>query len=258
MQIIVVSDFQKAMERAKEILYEKVDKKTVLFLSGGATPKSLYTGLAKDRIIHPAAVGMIDERYGEKWHEQSNELMIQETGLLDYLSSRNIPFYPILQGHPELDLGSLKKMPKHLSTSLKVKVRHDNLRQKTAEEYDKTTRDLFFHFRKSVAIMGIGVDGHISSIAPNRKDFTNPMFDETNKQVFVGEFNDIKSSYQERIGMTFAGLALIDFFIILAFGKEKKKALEQMFAPGPLEEIPARFFVQHAFKNSIILTDQQV
>lgn len=250
MQIIVVSDFQKAMERAKEILYEKVDKKTVLFLSGGATPKSLYTGLAKDGIIHPAAVGMIDERYGEKWHEQSNELMIQETGLLDYLSSRNIPFYPVLQGHPELDSGSLKKMPKQ--------VRHDNLRQKTAENYDKTTRDLFFHFRKSIAIMGIGVDGHISSIAPNRKDFTNPMFYETNKQVFVGEFNDTKSSYQERIGMTFAGLALIDFFIILAFGKEKKKALEQMFMPGSLEEIPARFFVQHAFKNSIILTDQQV
>lgn len=232
MQILIISDFHTAIERAKEILQEKVDKKTVLFLSGGATPKSLYASLAKDQLIHPAVVGMVDERYGKRWHEKSNELMIQETGFLDYLDRKKIPFYPILKNN--------------LS------------RESASQAYDKTTRDLFFHFRRSVAIMGIGADGHTSSIIPNRKDFVDPLFDEGAKQLFVGDYNDSKSAYQERIGMTFAGLSLIDEFLVLAFGKEKKRALEKMFEQGSLEEIPARFFVQHAFKNTTILTDQQV
>lgn len=232
MQIVVISDFQKAIEKAKEILYSKVDRKTVLFLSGGSTPKSLYASLTKDAIIHPAAVGMIDERFGKKFHEKSNEAMIQETGFLDYLKKRDIPFYPI--------------------------IKRSNSRKKTAGNYDKTTRDLFFHFPKSIAIMGIGIDGHTSSLAPNRKDFTNPMFAEGKQQLFVGEFNDTKSEYKERIGMTFAGISLIDYFIVFVFGKEKKKALQKMFEVGPLEEVPGRFFVQQAFDKTVIITDQQV
>ncbi|HSD98103.1 MAG TPA: 6-phosphogluconolactonase [Patescibacteria group bacterium] len=232
MKILQISDFHNAVEKAKDILYEKVDRKTVLFLSGGATPKSLYTQLANEKIIHPAAVGLIDERYGKKFHEKSNELMIKETGFLHYLSSATIPFYPILN--------------KNFS------------REKTAKAYDKTTRDLFFHFPKSVAIMGVGADGHTSSIIPNRKDFIDPMFAEGKKQLFVGELNDTKSDYKERIGMTFAGLSLIDYFIVLLFGKEKKKALQKMFDEGSLEEIPARFFTQQASNNTIIITDQEI
>lgn len=231
MKILVISDFEKAKEKAKELLYEKVDKKTVLFLSGGTTPKSLYASLAKDAIIRPAAVGLVDERFGKKLHKQSNELMIQETGFLDYLSSQNIPFYPIIQ--------------KGLT------------RKEASEKYDQTTRDLFFHFPKSVAVMGIGTDGHISSLAPNRKDFTNPMFAE-GRQLFVGHFNDTKSAYKERIGMTFAGLSLIDFFLVLAFGKEKQKPLQEMLNQGSMEEVPARFFAQQASQNTVIITDQQV
>ncbi len=232
MQIIVATDFQKAVEKAKEILYEKVDRKTVLFLSGGATPKSLYTSLSKDTIIRPAAVGMIDERYGKKLHEKSNELMVQESGFLDYLKSKKVPFYPIL--------------------------RNNLSRENASKAYDQTTRDLFFHFHKSVAIMGIGADGHTSSIIPNRKDFIDPLFEEGRQQLFVGDFNDTKSEYKERIGMTFAGLSLIDYFLVFVFGKEKKKALQQMFTQGSLEEVPARFFLQQAPNNTIIITDQQV
>lgn len=232
MQIFVISDFQQAIEKTKEILYEKVDRKTVLFLSGGATPKSLYASLAHDKIIRPAAVGMIDERFGKKLHESSNERMMEDTGFLGYLEKQRIPFYPIIT--------------RKLS------------RKKTAEEYDKITRDLFFHFQKSIAIMGIGTDSHTAGIIPNRKDFIDPLFDEGKKQLFVGEYNDEKSDYKERVSMTFAGLSLIDYFIILAFGKEKKKALQAMFTQGPLEEVPSRFFMQQAPNNTIIITDQQV
>lgn len=232
MQIVVTENEERGLQKAKEILYEKVDKRTVLFLSGGNTPKPLYELLAKEKIIKPVAVGMIDERYGKKMHAKSNEKMIQETGFLEYLRKHAIPFYPMLQD--DLDL------------------------EETARGYDQVTRDLFFKFPRSVAVMGIGTDGHIASIIPNRKDFTNPMFEEARQHQFVGELNDEKSDYKERVGMTFAGLSLIDYFVVLAFGKEKKKALKEMSSGGYPEEVPARFFPQEASEKTIIITDQKM
>lgn len=232
MQIVVVENPEKGIQKAKEILYEKVDKRTVLFLSGGSTPKALYEVLSKDKIIRPAAVGMVDERYGERFHSTSNELMIRETGFLAYLKNQGIPFYPILQKKKTLE--------------------------ETMLDYDQITRDLFFKFPRSVAVMGVGKDGHTSSIIPNRKGFTNPMFEEANQHQFVGSFDDSKSDYKERVGMTFAGLALIDFFIVLIFGKDKKKTLLKILENGSLEEIPARFFPQDASEKTLVITDQKV
>lgn len=232
MQIVVVENQEKGIQKAKEILYEKVDKRTVLFLSGGNTPKPLYAMMAKEKVIKPAAVGMIDERYGTPMHETSNERMIQETGFLTYLKRHAIPFYPLL----------------HKGLSLKD----------TAREYDQISRDLFFKFPKSIAVMGIGKDGHTSSIAPNRKGFINPMFEEASQHQFVGELSDPKSDYKDRVGMTFAGLSLIDFFVILAFGKDKKKALKEMLDGGYLEDVPARFFPQDASEKSLVITDQKL
>lgn len=97
MQIVVVDSIEQGIERAKEVIYREVDSKTALFLSGGKTPKSLYTRLAQEKILKPASVGLIDERYGVKMHEDSNERMVEESGLLSYLSKINVPFYPILQ-----------------------------------------------------------------------------------------------------------------------------------------------------------------
>ncbi len=232
MQIVVVENREKGIQRAKEILYEKVDKRTVLFLSGGSTPESLYELLAKEKVIKPVAVGMIDERYGKPFHETSNELMMQETGFLDYLKRYAIPFYPIL----------------HKNVGL----------EETAREYDQTSRDLFFKFPRSIAVMGIGADGHTASIIPNRKGFINPMFEEARQHQFVGEFSDPKSEYKERVGMTFAGLALIDYFVVLVFGKDKKKALKAMLSGGYLEDVPARFFPQEVSEKTVIITDQKI
>ncbi len=42
MQIVIARSIQNGIEIAKEELYKRVDNKTVLFLSGGKTPKPLY------------------------------------------------------------------------------------------------------------------------------------------------------------------------------------------------------------------------
>lgn len=226
-----VSDPNAGVELAKEILYKIVDKKTVLYLSGGSL-KTLYEVLAQEEIVTPGAVGLVDERYGDPLHSNSNQLMVKESGFARYLEMRDIPFYPILKGKP---------------------------REETAVDYDDKTRELNAVFPKSVGLLGIGPDGHTSSLAPNRPDFINPMFDPKRKHLLVSEFDDPKSHYKERVGMTFLGLEMLDFLLVAAFGSAKQKPLQLMFSEGSEKEIPARFFKRPEIaKKTILITDQRV
>jgi 6-phosphogluconolactonase/glucosamine-6-phosphate isomerase/deaminase len=233
MQIIITDNKEKGIERAKEEIYNRVDNKTVLFLSGGTTPKLLYELFVKESILFPAEAAMIDERYGKPFHQNSNQKMIADTGLLQYFSDHNIPFHTIL------------------SAGLS--------REKTAKAYDGIVRNIFFHFTKSVGILGIGKDGHTAGIAPNRKDFINPLFKEKRRHTFVDEFNDTNGSFKERITLTFAGLSLLDFIIVLVFGKDKKEALTKACMQGSLEDVPARFFISaEMVKKTLFITDQKI
>lgn len=231
---------------AKTVLYEIVTGKTALYLSGGKTPKILYEELAQEEQIRPAVVGIVDERFGKKFHGNSNEKMIRETGLQRYLEILDIPFYPILQNES---------------------------REQTAENYDEKVRHLTATFPQSIAILGIGTDGHTSSIAPNRNSstalpdgrkgseqkFINPMFDRTRSHLFVSEFDDPKSFYGERVGMTFLGLSMLDLLLVLIFGDDKSEAMELLFESGSEEEIPARFFKRPEIAaKTLFITDQSV
>lgn len=220
-----VSDSGAGIELAAEILHKIVDGKSVLYLSGGSL-KTLYEKLAKEEILAPGAVGLIDERYGPPFHNNSNQLMVRDSGFLRYLEIRDIPFYPILIDKP---------------------------REETAESYDGKIRELNAVFPKSIGLLGIGPDGHTSSLAPNRHDFKNPMFDPARKHLLVSEFDDQKSHYKERVGMTFLGLAMLDVLIVPVFGENKKEALNAMFEEGSEYEIPARFFKRPDIAKKILL-----
>ena len=224
----------------REILYKTVDKKTVLYLSGGRTPKDLYRNLAADKKLSPGALALIDERYGSKMHNNSNEKMIQEAGLLPYAKEQQIPFYAILQ-EEQLDLAT------------------------TADNYDMTLRYLLNGFPKSMGILGIGSDGHTAGIAGNRQEalgeegFQNPLFTDEFKNNFVGSFSDLQGPFKERVTMTFLGLSMLDFYLVLFFGEDKKNALKQVFSEGTEEDVPARFFKRPDIaKRTLFITDQKV
>ncbi|MDQ5901276.1 MAG: 6-phosphogluconolactonase [Patescibacteria group bacterium] len=240
--VIRVPLIYEGFKLTKEILQVIADRKTVLYLSGGRTPKGLYENLAQDQKLFPGALALIDERYGSKFHNNSNEKMIKDTGLLPMLSEKGVPFYPILlEEQKDLD--------------------------QTAKNYDMTLKYLFAGFPKSVGILGIGLDGHTAGIAGNRKGstastieaFENPLFTTVHPGSLVGSFSDLKGPFKERITMTFMGLSMLDLFIVLVFGEDKKNALELVFSDGPEEEVPGRFFRRPEIaRRTIFITDQKV
>ena len=52
-----VADAEKGFDLATEILYKLVDRKSVLYLSGGRTPKEFYARLANEEKLMPGAAG---------------------------------------------------------------------------------------------------------------------------------------------------------------------------------------------------------
>lgn len=234
--VVQVEDAPAGFILAKELIYTIGDKKTVLFLSGGKTPKQLYASLGSEAKLSVGAVGLIDERYGEKMHEQSNELMISESGLLNYMASQNIPFYPILQKDTSLS--------------------------QTALKYDETVRFLYNGFAKSIGVLGIGLDGHTAGLPANASLWQAGIARESKTKMVIS-YDDKDGFYKKRITMTFLGLSLLDFNLVLVFGEEKKKALENMLAEDPPaggeEEIPARFFKRPEIgQKTLVITDQKV
>ncbi len=228
MNFKIVNNQDEGLEFAKNFLYKNVDEKTILFLSGGKTPKNLYLSLSQEKKIKPGAVALADERYAREMHVDSNEKMIYDTGLLSYFKSKNIPFYRIL--------GNGKSI------------------EKLADSYDKTIRILFSNFPKSVGILGIGLDGHTAGLPVGRKELG-----EKEKTSYVTSFNNFPGEIKERITMTFLGLSQLKILMVLVFGEDKREALELFLRDGSKEEIPARFFKEeNILQKTIIVTDQKL
>lgn len=231
--LVNVFNSSQGIDLAETILEKVIDKKTLLLLSGGRTPKELYKALAKHEQLIPGAVGMIDERYGKKLHQNSNETMMRDGGLLRYLAIKDIPFYPILAND-------------------------DASCMQVATDYDMKLRELQQIYPKTVGILGIGLDGHTAGIPARTPEVHLVDSELEEKTRFVASYNDTSGKYGERVTMTFLGLSYIDTFIVLVFGQDKYDALQKVFSSGLEDEIPGRFFLRPEIAhNTLIITDQR-
>lgn len=236
--VIETPTVQKANESIAEILGKYSDSKTVLFLSGGATPKKLYEYFTTQKTLKVGAVGMIDERFGEKLHRNSNELMIKSTGLLEYLDEQNVRFYGILE---------------------------DKEIEGTTKDYDEALRFVFKYFPKSVGILGLGGDGHTAGIPSGIKNHESRIMGSENiVRRMMEDQSSLVSHYElegygQRITMNFNAIGVMDLIIILVLGQKKREALKMMFAEGSVEDIPARFYLKPEIASkTILITDQIV
>lgn len=205
-EIIHVKDKFEGSLKALEILCDSVNSNTALFLSGGTSPDTLYSLIAKNKGVRPGVVGLVDERFGKIMHKNSNESMISQTGLFRYLEELDVPVYKILTDTDPITC---------------------------VKSYEGVLETVFSKFSKCVGVMGIGADGHTAGIKPDLGYKGNNL---------VTYYNDSKGNFGERITTTFNALSKFNLFVILAFGSNKANAINSMFTEKDRNKIPASFY----------------
>ena len=191
MEIINLNSELEHIQKVVEILSEQPDSNYLLLLSGGKSPTNLFKHMSFSfGYPFPKDIAMVDERWGpEKFHASSNENLLRETGLLGRLRWEKSTFHPILSENP---------------STAKVE----------AGAYENDLAQLLANYRgRTVAFLGMGLDGHIAGILPD----SEPL--ESNDLVMAYEAED---QYKDRITVT-ASCMLENFSktILILDGDEK-------------------------------------
>lgn len=219
---VKVKDREEGNLKAHDILKGIVDGQTLLALSGGTSP-DYETMIVKPADIIPGAICVVDERYGEPFHTDSNELLLKNFGVIDHCERKGIDFYKILEGKGI---------------------------EQTSEDYDQLMSELFVRYPKKVGVMGIGANLHTAGIFPHSKAAASADF-------IVAE--TVQDKFPQRITMTLRALGEFQTFVILAFGEEKKEPLAKMLdvKENDMQKYPAIFY-RKCFAKCYLITDQNV
>ncbi len=193
-----------------------------LALSGGSTPKAVYTLLANQREHgdmpwNKTRLFWGDERNCKPDHPDSNYRMVYEA----LLKNGPVPLeniYPISTAEPTADDCAAKY----------AKTLHEKIERK---------KDGFPSF--DLILLGIGPDGHTASLFPGTHA---PL--EMTKTVTTCDplsFNPAVRPAVDRITITTPVIWRAENVFVLAEGASKKEMLARIFASGPIEsELVAR------------------
>jgi len=221
-ELVKVEDKILGNLKAHDLLLENVDSTTLLVLSGGTSP-DYDKIIVHPRDILPAAVCIGDERFGGPYHKDSNELLLKNFGLNDFLQVKNIDYHRILQGEGA---------------------------EKTAQDYNKVLTELFAKFPKRLGVMGVGTNLHTSAIFPNSTAAKSADF-------IVGEH--VEDRIPMRITLTLKALGQFTGFIILMFGEQKKDALVKLLdeSENDMQTYPAIFY-RKCLQKAYLITDIKI
>ena len=142
---LLINELLKILKR--EIFKKKRENKRISFvLTGGSSPKALYTKLSKTKIDW-SNVDLFwgDERFVSKKSVNSNYRLVYDN-LLKKININNENIYPLITDKSEI--------------------------KKTVTEYQKSIRRYFKKKKISfdIFLLGMGNDGHVASIFPKSKE----------------------------------------------------------------------------------------
>lgn len=216
---------------AYPLLRNKVDKKTLLLISGGEDVLKLYELISQFATIVPGAVVMVDEVFGLPFHYKSYELDIRETNIIDHFSKKGVPFFRILSRSASAE-GTVRLYQGHLE-------------------------QLYDNFARKVAILQLHANGRIAGLIPNRDNWANPALSEGSQLTAAFVDLDQPEDMQQIVTLTQPALEKVDEFLVLATGKEKSKAIKMLFESDKrrFTRVPATF-LQNRASVVHLLTDQ--
>ena len=221
-KLVGVKDKSEGQIKAHDILKRLVDKHTLLALSGG-TSVDYRKMLVESTDVIPGAICVVDERYGEEFHRDSNELLLKNQGIKDFADEECIETHKILKGKGFLE---------------------------TAKIYEEEIEDLFKRFKKRVGVMGVGTNLHTAGIFPFSVAAHSPDF-------VVAE--EVDGKFPKRITLTLKALGEFSSFVLLVFGASKLDALRTLLdeRENDIQKYPAIFY-RKARVDSHLVTDIKI
>ncbi len=218
-QVIKVKDKDEGQIKAHDILKKLVEGTTLLALSGGTT-MNYQQMIVQPGDIMPGAICVVDERYGEPFHADSNEKLFLEHKLKDYADKNCIETRKILTG-----LGF----------------------EESGIRYNEIIGELLSRFKRRVGVMGVGANVHTAGIFPNSVSAHSPN---------LVEAETVNDKFPKRVTITLKALGEFTNFVILMFGQEKKEALRIILDEGEndMQKYPAIFYRKDPVK-SFLITD---
>ena len=229
----VFNNYEEMSENAAQFITEITGKEIgkrgyfTLVLSGGKTPKKLYSLLAKKNIDwNRTMLFWGDERFVPHDHPESNYNMAREN-LIDNISIPDKNIFPI----PTDSL-----TPEKSAKSYEL----------TLQSFFKSVNNIEFSF--DCILLGIGSDGHTASLFPN-----NPVLNEKKhwvKDTIAPEGYSIR----QRITLTLPIINRANCILFLVSGDEKRVVIETMINRKSEKPIyPAQ--IVKAIGNTYIFTD---
>ncbi len=215
--LVRVKNKEEGQLKAHDILKKIVDSTTLLALSGG-TSMDYNQMIVQPADIKPGAICVVDERFGEPFHKDSNEKLLLDQGVKGFADDKCIETHKVLKGASF---------------------------EETAKLYDLEIRDLFGRFPKRVGVMGVGTNLHTAGIFPNSGAVKSADF-------AVGE--NVSDVFPKRITLTLKALGEFTSFIMMMFGSAKRDALRIMLDEGEidLEKYPAIFYRKSRIKTWLV------
>ena len=177
-----------------------INGRTTLFLSGGSTPGTIYKMLSAQNLDWSSIdVAQVDDRWVGLSDPGSNASMIKRTLLKN--QARSAKFFRIKSRHKTAVSG------------------HDKI--------ESVYRQLAI--KSSLAILGMGMDGHVCSWFPGAKGLALALdpSNENRTQAIVANRSEVTGPYLERMTLTLSALVQCGSLLLLIKGANKKALLEK-------------------------------
>jgi len=198
----------------------KLKGKASIAVSGGSTPKGLFSILSQSEIDwSKVTITLADERWVALDSQDSNTRLVHENLLQNNASAAK--FFHLKQGD-ELSIETLTDLNLAAKTSL---------------------------LPLDVLILGMGEDGHTASLFPCSEQITEGL-DEANPDALLSV--EPKTAPHQRISFTFASLSTCENVFLHLCGENKQTVLNKALNGEDKFEMPIRAFLHHPSLNTQI------